>query len=524
MTASRSFLVAALAAALVLPAAAQAQLMPEGHPPNEHPWALAHTFVWHDAGGWHLRVTTEGQFHQFTGWVDSPQGLGGANPVVPGTPLNVNWRQIQYNIGVQGGENGFDWQQSAPCATFSLVQDGQQQPFQVDVGAYSGHPPSYAPFELCSVMPGYAAPPPVAAAPPPVEEQPVDVESPLGPEMDPAAFQSVLAPYGSWMNIPPYGLAWQPYAGVVGPDFVPYGTAGNWVYSDAGWVWNSEYPWGWATFHYGNWVTTPTGWAWVPGSVWAPAWVSWRYGDGIVGWAPMGPGGVVENVPYVFCEPRYMIEPHFARYLIRGPRAIEYERRAPVITSIRYVGGRPVVPVRAGPPPREIERFVGRPIRPVAMTVVARRSMPPPTVRGVRYAPGASAAHPFVRQTVRVAPAVQPGMNRPFEQRPMEGRPMEQRPFEQRPMEQRPMEQRPMEARPMEQRPMEQRPMEQRPMEQRPMEQRPMEQRPFEQRPMERPAVEQRPMERPAAAPRPPPPPPPKRQEAPPRKNDNKRK
>ncbi|HEX4138962.1 MAG TPA: DUF6600 domain-containing protein, partial [Candidatus Methylacidiphilales bacterium] len=28
---------------------------------------------------------------------------------------------------------------------------------------------------------------------------------------------------------------------------------------------------------------------WVPGYTWAPAWVSWRYGDGYVGWAPLPP-------------------------------------------------------------------------------------------------------------------------------------------------------------------------------------------------------------------------------------------
>ena len=32
-----------------------------------------------------------------------------------------------------------------------------------------------------------------------------------------------------------------------------------------------------------------TGWVWVPGYTWAPAWVSWRYGDGYAGWAPLPP-------------------------------------------------------------------------------------------------------------------------------------------------------------------------------------------------------------------------------------------
>ena len=36
-------------------------------------------------------------------------------------------------------------------------------------------------------------------------------------------------------------------------DFVPYTTAGHWVYDDD-YVWVSDYDWGWAPFHYGRWV------------------------------------------------------------------------------------------------------------------------------------------------------------------------------------------------------------------------------------------------------------------------------
>ncbi|HUB09814.1 MAG TPA: DUF6600 domain-containing protein, partial [Myxococcales bacterium] len=499
----RSRLVAAavaLGTAVGWPAAALAQIMPEGHPPGEHPWALAHTYVWHDAGGWHLRVTTEGQFHQFSGWVDSPSGIRGVVPVVPGTPLSVSWRLIQYNIGLQGGENGFDWQQAAPCAQFSLLQDGRQQPGWIDVGAYAGHPPSYAPFQLCSggagpppVAQGYGAPPqqaegygapPPSAEPSPPEAQPVDVETPLGPEMDPDAFQQVLAPYGNWIDVPPYGTVWQPSPAVVGPDFVPY-THGHWVYSDAGWVWSSDYPWGWAPFHYGNWIWAAGGWCWVPGRVWAPAWVSWRYGDGIVGWAPIGPGGEVEHVHYVFCEPRYMMERRWGAHLIRGDRAIAYERRAPVIASIRYEHGRAVVPTHAGPPPHDIERATGRSIHPVAMKELSRRAMPPANTRGVHYAAGASASHPFVKQTVHAAPAAHAGGGARPENRPLNNRSSEgggtystyhaaEPPGEQHPQE-RPMERAPAQTRPEEERPAEARPMEQ------------------QQRPMERPAAQEHP-------------------------------
>src|SRR5450755_2369863 len=75
----------------------------------------------------------------------------------------------------------------------------------------------------------------------------VDVE---GPEVETESFQPALSPYGEWVDSPGYGMVWRPYRRIVGADFVPYGSSGHWVYTDAGWVWASSYDWGWATFHY----------------------------------------------------------------------------------------------------------------------------------------------------------------------------------------------------------------------------------------------------------------------------------
>ncbi len=94
-----------------------------------------------------------------------------------------------------------------------------------------------------------------------------------------------------WIQTSDYGYVWQPP--VTDPDWAPY-TEGNWVYTDDGWTWVSSEPWGWATYHYGRWVNLDgTGWCWVPGYTWAPAWVSWRYGDGYCGWAPLPPDSFV---------------------------------------------------------------------------------------------------------------------------------------------------------------------------------------------------------------------------------------
>jgi hypothetical protein len=104
-------------------------------------------------------------------------------------------------------------------------------------------------------------------------------------------FYNSLASEGTWIQTAQFGDVWQP--NVSDPQWAPY-TDGHWVYSDAGWTWASNEPWGWATYHYGRWVNLDgTGWCWVPGYTWAPAWVSWRYGDGYVGWAPLPPDSLI---------------------------------------------------------------------------------------------------------------------------------------------------------------------------------------------------------------------------------------
>jgi len=101
-------------------------------------------------------------------------------------------------------------------------------------------------------------------------------------------FYSSLRPYGQWVSVGAYGNCWRPIGVPIG--WRPY-VDGHWVWTDYGWTWVSDEPWGWAVFHYGRWAFDPQfGWVWVPGYVWAPAWVEWRWGGGYCGWAPMPPG------------------------------------------------------------------------------------------------------------------------------------------------------------------------------------------------------------------------------------------
>jgi hypothetical protein len=134
------------------------------------------------------------------------------------------------------------------------------------------------------------APAPAPAAPTTqvVAATPTYVSS---PPADVAYFYNDLAPYGTWVSLPGVGWCWQPTVVVVNRGWRPYCHGGHWVYTDAGWFWQSDYSWGWAPFHYGRWyLDAGCGWVWTPGRVWGPAWVTWRTLGTTCGWAPLPPG------------------------------------------------------------------------------------------------------------------------------------------------------------------------------------------------------------------------------------------
>lgn len=123
------------------------------------------------------------------------------------------------------------------------------------------------------------------ATPPPV------VETAASPPVDFNYFHDQLAPYGSWVEVEGYGQCWRP-AAAADPNWRPYCDRGHWIYTDAGWCWQSDDTWGDIVFHYGRWYPASVGWVWVPGYDWAPAWVCWRHTEDYCGWAPLPPGAV----------------------------------------------------------------------------------------------------------------------------------------------------------------------------------------------------------------------------------------
>lgn len=116
---------------------------------------------------------------------------------------------------------------------------------------------------------------------------PVPMVAPATPTF--GYFQTQLEPYGHWIDVAGVGSCWVP-AQASDPGWRPYMDSGHWEFTDAGWYWRSDYPWGEIAFHYGRWINDErTGfvWAWSPAYDWAPSWVCWRYGGGGIGWAPL---------------------------------------------------------------------------------------------------------------------------------------------------------------------------------------------------------------------------------------------
>jgi hypothetical protein len=164
-------------------------------------------------------------------------------------------------------------------------------------------------------------------------------------------FHDNLESYGEWREVGDYGYCWQPRD--VDRDWRPY-SDGQWIYTDAGWTWDSDEPYSWAVYHYGRWARVDRiGWVWVPGTEWGPAWVSWRRSPRHVGWAPLPPearftrsvgfGGRVDAdfdigpTNYNFVEVRNFGAPRLRSVIVQPRENITIINQTTNITRIKYV-------------------------------------------------------------------------------------------------------------------------------------------------------------------------------------------
>lgn len=189
------------------------------------------------------------------------------------------------------------------------------------------------------------------------------VQTPLGVSFN--LFYSSLSPYGEWIAVGGDVYAWRP--GRVASGWRPY-TEGRWAWTDDGWYWLSDEPWGWAVFHYGRWYYDDYyGWLWIPGYEWAPAWVEWRYGRGYIGWAPLSPYAIFSmhfgiyyrtrwHTPYhywAFVDCGYVTTPHMRRHIYRTDNNTRFIGRTRGAGNVRHDGGRIIT---RGPDREYIER------------------------------------------------------------------------------------------------------------------------------------------------------------------------
>ena len=195
-----------------------------------------------------------------------------------------------------------------------------------------------------------------------------------------SVFHERLSPYGSWVVAGSYGNCWVPSR--VASGWAPY-VYGEWLWTDYGWTWASSDPWGDLPFHYGSWAwVDPYGWVWVPGTVWAPAWVTWAYTDSYVGWAPLPPSFVFTangyvGGPVVVASSRYCFVPttSFVGVSVASARVpvaqnATFLSTASKTTQFSVAGG---VVHTAGPPVTRIETAAGHKIERASIERVSTR-------------------------------------------------------------------------------------------------------------------------------------------------------
>jgi hypothetical protein len=202
-----------------------------------------------------------------------------------------------------------------------------------------------------------------------------------------ADFHAPLTPHGAWIEVGSYGRCWRPARVTVG--WQPY-IDGHWVWTDCGWYWVSDEPWAWACYRYGTWAYDSShGWIWVPGIEWGPAWVTWRYGGGYCGWAPLAPRGmVIAPRTFVFVEARRFHEPvRRSTVIINNTTIIN---KTTVVGGIRHEtrnisgGAAQKVVVNEGPRVDEIQKATGKKINAVPIReAVVRNPVPTDAVNKI---------------------------------------------------------------------------------------------------------------------------------------------
>jgi len=150
-------------------------------------------------------------------------------------------------------------------------------------------------------------------------------------------FHRVLDPSGRWTTHQRWGEVWIPAR--LPDNWRPY-KRGKWVYTDEwGWYWAADEDWGWITYHYGRWVYDPElGWIWIPGDEWGPAWVKWRWGTARIGWCPLPPDEIIDEVDtspdvWIFVETQDFLVPEIDTVVLSFAETTVFIRETVIVNE-----------------------------------------------------------------------------------------------------------------------------------------------------------------------------------------------
>lgn len=196
-------------------------------------------------------------------------------------------------------------------------------------------------------------------------------------------FYDELRPHGDWVTVKNYGHCWRPRG--IDRSWQPY-LNGEWLYTENGWTWVSNDPWGGDPYHYGTWSwSSAYGWFWIPGTIWAPAWVTWYVSDHDIGWAPvppsfnvgisgyLGPPVTVSRSSYVFVPATQFVGVNVGTVRVPATQNAVLLAGARPVTRFAASGG---VLTSGGPTIAQVERATQRKIARVSVGDAHTKAVP----------------------------------------------------------------------------------------------------------------------------------------------------
>jgi hypothetical protein len=147
----RSILAGAACLGLLAGCGASSRQLEAGRPAYDAR-SLPAYWIWHDAGGWHLRTTTSGEPQRFRGVIEPVEGeITDARPTRSDLGhVSAGPSRLEFDFRTSGYDDGVDWRVSSGCSRFTLNLNDEASANRVFLGE-RGTPPLAIPFVRCAV-------------------------------------------------------------------------------------------------------------------------------------------------------------------------------------------------------------------------------------------------------------------------------------------------------------------------------------------------------------------------------------